>query len=207
MDLRYLLVLLASYLLGSLSGSLLLGRLKGVDIRKLGSGNAGSTNALRTQGKKFALATLLIDVSKGAVASALLAPQAPGHTEAAIACGLAAVLGHCFPVFFGFRGGKGAGTGVGVIFALWPVSAAICLLSWLVSAIATGYVGLSTIIACVIAAVCVSIRDQPAPMIQLIAWAMFALIIGMHHGNVRRLLQGTESRFDKLRFWRRESRG
>lgn len=202
MDLQYALALLASYLLGSVSGSLLLGLLKGVDIRKLGSGNAGSTNALRTQGKAFALATLCIDVGKGVLASAALAQLAPGHPEAAIACGLAAVIGHCFPVFFGFRGGKGAGTGMGVVFVLWPISAALCLLSWLTCAIATGYVGLSTIIASVIAAVCVSALERPSLTIQLIAWSMFGLIIVMHHGNVRRLLLGTESRFEKLRFWR-----
>lgn len=203
MDLHYALALLASYLLGSVSGSLLLGRLKGVDIRRLGSGNAGSTNALRTQGKAFALATLVIDVGKGVLASAVIARWVPGHAEAAVACGLAAVIGHCFPVFFGFRGGKGAGTGVGVVLVLWPVSAAISLLVWLICAIVTGYVGLSTIIASLTAAVCISALEQPSLPIQHIAWAMFGLVIIMHHANVRRLVQGNESRFEKLRFWRR----
>ena len=203
MQLHYVLILLSSYLIGSLSGSLLLGRLRGVDIRKLGSGNAGSTNALRTQGKAFALATLLIDLGKGVLASAVLARFAPEHPEAAIACGLAAVAGHCFPVFFGFRGGKGAATGFGALLVIWPVSAAWCLLAWLICAVATGYVGLSTIIACVSAAICISVLEAPSPQIQAITWTMLLLIIAMHHANVRRLWQGTESRFTKLQFWRR----
>ena len=203
MDTRYLLTLLASYLLGSISGSLLLGRLRGVDIRKLGSGNAGTTNALRTQGKVFALVTMLVDVGKGVLASAALAPLAAHHPEAPIACGLAAVLGHCFPVFFGFRGGKGAATALGSALVLWPFSALLCVLVWLISAVATGYVGLSTIIASVAAAVFVSVVEAPPLQIQLIAWSMFLLIVLMHHGNIRRLLDGTESRFRKLQFWRR----
>src|SRR4249920_691181 len=108
---------LLSYLLGSLSGSLLIGRLHGVDIRRAGSGNAGGTNAFRTQGWRFALGVALIDVGKGVAATWLgmhVAAVAPSPVDTAYAqaalCGFAAVVGHCWPVFFGFRGGKGAAT-------------------------------------------------------------------------------------------------
>src|SRR4249919_393222 len=99
------LLLFVAYLLGSLSGSLLLGRLRGVDIRTQGSGNAGGTNALRTQGWRFALGTVLVDVGKGALAAWLA--RRFGHDHWTLAVVLAAIAGHVWPVFHGFRGGKG----------------------------------------------------------------------------------------------------
>src|SRR5262245_1948808 len=135
--------LFVSYLLGSVMGGLVVGRLRGgVDIRGLGSGNAGGTNALRTQGKAFAFWVMVIDVGKALVAVLLVAPAAlpalgadalaPAAT--AYACGAAAVIGHVWPVFFGFRGGKGAATLLGTLaathaFGLVPVLAvfAVCL--------------------------------------------------------------------------------
>src|SRR5687768_1118739 len=103
-------LLVAAYLLGSISGSLLLGRLRGVDIRTQGSGNAGGTNALRTQGWRFALGVVLIDVGKGALAAALAGFVVPGasHSGWTLAAVFAAVAGHVWPLFHGFRGGKGA---------------------------------------------------------------------------------------------------
>ena len=109
-----------AYLLGSVSGSLLLGRLKKVDIRAQGSGNAGGTNAFRTQGPVFAIGVVLIDVGKGFVAAWWIPSLVFGNQAALLesglivmACGFAAVLGHCFPIWHGFRGGKGAATAVG----------------------------------------------------------------------------------------------
>ena len=187
-----------SYLLGSLSGSLIVGRLRGVDIRTLGSGNAGATNALRTQGKIFAAATVLIDAGKGAFAALVIAKLSPERPEAAFACTLSAVLGHCFPIFFGFRGGKGAGTAFGAMLALIPFTALIAIAAWLTSLISTGYVGLSTVIAALTAGVALlTITPLPMPA-QLYAEATFLLIALLHHGNIRRLIAGTESRFEKI---------
>src|SRR5687768_3501188 len=139
------LLLVVAYLLGSLSGSLLLGRWRGVDIRTLGSGNAGGTNALRTQGWKFALGTVVVDVGKGALATWLALRY--GHAAwVALAAGFAAVVGHVWPVFHGFRGGKGAGTLVGVLAVAWPTALAAVLATWVVAMVVGGYVGLSTVL-------------------------------------------------------------
>jgi acyl phosphate:glycerol-3-phosphate acyltransferase len=190
-----------SYLLGSLPGSLIVGRLRGVDIRQQGSGNAGATNALRTQGKYFALATMLIDVGKGMLASLLLASLAAAP-EAPYACALAAVLGHCFPLFFGFRGGKGAGTGLGALAPLMPTTALAALTSWLLCLIGTGYVGLSTTIAALVGALMVWFVTPLSIPASHYAMACFLLIAVMHHGNLRRLFAGTEFRFEKAQIWR-----
>jgi acyl phosphate:glycerol-3-phosphate acyltransferase len=119
---------LLSYLLGSIVGSLLVGRLRGgVDIRELGSGNAGGTNALRTQGKSFAIWVLVIDIAKGWLAVRLIAPWvlpgvAPSPPDLAVwapaACGIAAIAGHVYPLWHGFRGGKGVATLVGVVVGI-----------------------------------------------------------------------------------------
>ena len=199
----FALALTLSYLLGSLSGSLIVGRMRGVDIRTQGSGNAGATNALRTQGKIFAAATVLIDVSKGAVAALVVAKLCPDRPEAAFACAFAAVLGHCFPIFFGFRGGKGAGTAFGAMLALIPFTALIAICAWLLCLITTGYVGLSTVIAALTGAIAVlTITPVPMPTV-LYAEATFLLIAVLHYGNIRRLMAGTESRFEKVRLLKR----
>ena len=146
------LLLLCAYLLGSVSGSLLLGRLRGVDIRRHGSGNAGGTNALRTLGWRFALGVVAIDLGKGALAAWLALRFAPlgqaldvtAHGYAAAAC---AVVGHVWPLWHGFRGGKGAATAVGGLLMLWPWSIGVLLPVWMLVLVATGYVGLSTVLA------------------------------------------------------------
>ena len=146
-----LLAIAVAYLLGSIVGSLVLGRFRGVDIRTQGSGNAGGTNALRTQGKGFAALVMLIDVGKGVLAAGPLAVVAArwGGDLASlqVACGAAAVVGHVWPVFFGFRGGKGAATLVGVVGTIAPGALLALLGVFAVVLVLSGYVGLSTIIA------------------------------------------------------------
>ena len=128
-----------AYLLGSVSGSLLLGKFKKVDIRRQGSGNAGSTNAFRTQGLMFGLAVISIDISKGFLAAWLIPSLEIGRTTGVVdpgllvmACGFAAVLGHCFPVWHGFRGGKGAATAVGAMMVIEPWLLLPVAITWLV---------------------------------------------------------------------------
>lgn len=198
--------LLLSYLLGSVVGSLLLGRLRGVDIRTVGSGNAGATNALRTQGRAFALAVAAIDVGKGVLAALvvarlpwfgpdLLAPAATG-----LACGLAAALGHCYPLWHGLRGGKGAGTAFGAALALFPGLALVMLLAWLLVLGATGYVGLATVVAGL--AFPVSMAFTPwrgDPVLLALALAAGLLLLWTHRGNLARLRDGSELRFERAR--------
>lgn len=203
-----------SYLLGSLSGSLLIGRLRGVDIRHAGSGNAGGTNALRTQGWRFALGVVVIDIGKGAIAAWLgtqVAAAAPAPLDTADAqgalCGFAAVVGHCWPVFFGFRGGKGAATAVGAVLVLAPVFVVPMIAVWTLVLIATGYVGLATVVAgiafAVLAAVTTLSPADTAPVLTAFSVAIALLILFTHRDNIRRLVRGEEYRFERARLLHR----
>ena len=196
------LLILSAYLLGSLSGSLLLGRLRGVDIRTLGSGNAGGTNALRTQGWKFALATVLVDVGKGALAVWLSLRLGSGEAWLPYAAGLAAVLGHVWPVFHGFRGGKGAGTLVGALLVAWPLAVLVLVGSWLVVLTATGYVGLSTVLAAA-TLVPLSLATDAEPVRLAFVAVLAVFIVFTHRANLARLRAGTEARFERARLWSR----
>lgn len=198
---------LLAYLLGSVLGSLVVGRLKGgVDIRKQGSGNAGGTNALRTQGWQFALWVMIIDIGKGWVAVALLPmlplPGAPLTFESywvPIACAAAVVLGHVYPIWFGFRGGKGAATLVGVILGLAPPALPYVLCVWLVVLALTGYVGLSTMLAT--ASFNAWVVLSGAPLRQPLLWfgiAITAFVAYTHRSNIARMLSGTENRAQRV---------
>jgi glycerol-3-phosphate acyltransferase PlsY len=195
-----------AYLVGAMLGSLLVGFFYGgVDIRKAGSGNAGGTNALRTQGKVFALGVMIIDIGKGILAAVVIPPLAlPGvGIDAAVdrsvvlyCVAFAAILGHVFPVWFGFRGGKGGATAAGLICYLAPAAALPVLGTWLLMVFATGFVGLATISAAVVAVVYVGLTALPEQSgLFLFACATAGLLVYAHRGNVRRMLDGTESRF------------
>ena len=196
------LLLISAYLLGSLSGSLLLGRLRGVDIRQHGSGNAGGTNAFRTQGWKFALGTVLVDIGKGALAAWLARRFGGGIEWLPWAAAAAAVLGHVWPVFHGFRGGKGAGTLVGALLVLWPLSVLVLVGVWLLVLTASGYVGLASILAAA-SLVPLALLLPAGPWALAFAVAAALFILFTHRSNVARLRAGTESRFERVRLWRR----
>jgi glycerol-3-phosphate acyltransferase PlsY len=200
---------LLAYLLGSLIGSLIVGQLKGgVDIRTLGSGNAGGTNALRTQGLAFAVWVMVIDVAKGWIATALL----PGLDIPAIgidagidrdwltiACATGAVLGHVYPVWYGFRGGKGAATLVGVVIGIAPYALLTVLGVWLLVVMLTGFVGLATMIAVAAFPVYLLIAgDEPSPAYLVFGLAMVAFVCFTHRSNIERMLAGTENRAQRL---------
>ena len=195
-----------AYLVGSVLGSLLVGFFYGgVDIRKTGSGNAGGTNALRTQGKVFALWVMVIDIGKGILAAFVIPPLViPGvGIDASVdrslvlyAVALAAIVGHVFPVWFGFRGGKGAATAAGLVCYLAPAAGLAMLGSWVVVAFATGFVGLATISAALVAVIVIGFTALPSGSgLFLFGCATAGLVIYAHRGNIRRMLDGTESRF------------
>lgn len=207
-----LMVLAGGYLLGSISGALLLGRLRGVDIRNLGSGNAGGTNALRTVGWRFALGVVLIDVGKGAAAAGLLPLAAPlvtddplGFTTLASIGGFMSVVGHVWPVYFRFRGGKGAGTAVGAIAVVAPWCLAPLLLVWLVTLIGTGYVGLATILAGLSLVPSMwTLGPTPLPdALAALAIMLAVLLVFTHRANLARMRAGDENRFEKARLLKR----
>lgn len=202
-------LLLLAYLSGSVSGSLTLGRLRGVDIRTQGSGNAGGTNAFRTQGAKFALGVVLIDIGKGALAAWLALRFAPVESVLPVRmvawlAVLAAALGHVWPLWHGFRGGKGVGTLLGGVAVLWPVALLPLFLVWVCVLVASGYVGLASIIAtaCLLP-LAVWLRADVAT--QAFAAVAALLVLFTHRANVQRLRAGTESRFERVRFWRRRA--
>ncbi len=206
-DLFALGLVVLGYLLGSVSGSLMLGRLRGIDIRTQGSGNAGGTNAFRTQGWRFALAVVLVDIGKGALAAALALwtwREGMQLSAAALAAcaGAAAVLGHTWPVFFGFRGGKGAGTLVGALAVLWPLAVLPLFALWLLVLTASGYVGLATVCAGLLLPLMAVYWAMPP---WALAFAMFAAVFLLftHRGNLLRLIQGSENRFERARIWHR----
>jgi len=204
-----LIKIVLSYMLGSLSGSMLVGSLKHIDIRQSGSGNAGGTNAFRTQGLKFALPVVVIDIGKGLLA-AWLVPQfdlsALGGSVSAeiqmLACGFAAVVGHCYPLWHGFRGGKGAATAVGALLVIQPVALVPMILTWLLVLVLCGWVGLATMLAAL--SLIPSFFWLDAPLAQIgftIVLAVF--MVFTHRSNIRNMLQGTEYRFEKawIRNW------
>lgn len=203
---------LLAYLAGSVSGSLVLGRFRGVDIRTQGSGNAGGTNAFRTQGAWFALGVLIIDIGKGALAAgwipALDLPLTGGGFSGPVAqaaCGFAAVVGHCFPVFHGFRGGKGAGTAVGAVAVIAPWCIIPMLVLWIGTIVLTGYVGLGTMLAGIGLIPCMLLLGpDPLPGAYLaFAMAVAGFLLYTHRGNIQRMRLGQENRFDKARLRKR----
>lgn len=192
-----------SYLLGSVSGSLLLGKLRKVDIRGAGSGSAGGTNAFRTQGLVFALGVVVIDVGKGFLAAWWIAAMDLGSSPAILAqgvlvmvCGFAAVLGHCYPIWHGFRGGKGAATAVGAIIFIEPWLLIPLLITWLLTLVLTGYVGLSTVLAGFSLVPSSWWLGDSNLLVFSILLALFILFT--HRENMRRLRDGTEYRFERV---------
>ncbi|MBE9548715.1 MAG: glycerol-3-phosphate 1-O-acyltransferase PlsY, partial [Proteobacteria bacterium] len=196
-----IIAIILAYLLGSVSGSLLLGRLRDVDIRQQGSGNAGGTNAFRTQGFIFALGVVIIDIGKGAIATLipdLLQISQPDNMLAA-ACGFAAIIGHCYPIWYKFSGGKGAGTFIGVLLVLAPVYMLPVLAVWVLVIVLSGYVGLATILAvCTLIPVVLLDKNSGTALVSLTI-AATSLIIFTHRENISRLFNGTENRFEKAR--------
>lgn len=202
---------LIAYLIGSLLGSLILGRMRGVDIRALGSGNAGATNALRTQGAWFGLLVLLFDMGKGAwVVWWLPAAVLPGigadpgvsREWLSLACGMSVIVGHVYPVWFGFRGGKGAATVVGVVAAVdWHLLPPLVLI-WFAVLLLTGFVGLATMIsalALVAAAYCLEPNDGP---LLVFCIGVAAFVILNHRSNIARMVAGRENRVRRLWLFR-----
>jgi glycerol-3-phosphate acyltransferase PlsY len=204
MLLASLLIGFAAYLLGSIpSGYLLVRIFRHQDIRSVGSGNIGATNVLRSGGKGLGAATFLIDMLKGSAAvylgglfGILLAPSAPERNMQALAA-LCAVLGHMFPVWLGFRGGKGVATGFGVFLVAAPTSALAAIGVFLLVLLITRYVSLASILGAAsfpIFAWFLVHGDRPAFFIE-VQFAVAFLVIIKHHQNIRRLLNGHESRF------------
>jgi glycerol-3-phosphate acyltransferase PlsY len=179
------------YLLGSIPFGLILTRLAGTeDLRSIGSGNIGATNVLRTGRKGLAAATLLLDALKGTVA-VIIAGYLAG-TEAAMLAGLGAFLGHLFPVWLKFRGGKGVAVYIGILIGLlWPAAVLFCAV-WLATAVISRYSSLSALLASLVTQLSLWWFGQPA--LSLLLAPMTVLLFYMHRANIERLLKGTEGK-------------
>lgn len=214
-----LLILFLSYLVGSIPASLWAGQLfKGVDLREHGSGNAGATNAFRVLGWKAGVASAVIDLGKGIVAAGVipflvgmeniphwgLLPWA-APTVLCIVAGLTAVVGHIFPVWAGFRGGKGVNTSAGVLLALTPQTMLIVLGLFLVVLVTSRYVSLASMTAAVAFPSAVAIRkylfgiDRLDPSLLIFGILLCLAVLVAHRSNIRRLLRGNENRVSSFR--------
>ena len=191
-DLLTVFVVILGYLLGSIPFGLLLTRIAGLgDIRGIGSGNIGATNVLRTGRKGLAAGTLVLDGVKGA-AAVLIARAFVYDVDIALFAGLAAVLGHLFPVWLNFKGGKGVATGLGVLIAAaWPIGLTACAV-WLIVAATTRRSSLAALAAFASAPIAALIVED-FPVVKL-AFTIAVLVFVRHQGNIRRLLAGTEPR-------------
>ena len=181
-----------SYIIGSISGSLILGKFWNIDIRKLGSGNAGGTNALRSVGIKFAFLTFIIDLTKGIIPAYL----ASHDISLMLMCGGASIIGHVYPIFYNFRGGKGAGTLLGVLIIALPESIIYILATWVIALVASGYVGLSTILGVLTFLLyCIAYSSYHYILFSIM---VFFLILFTHRSNIRRMIVGKENQFPKV---------
>jgi len=198
--------------MGSVSSAVWLGRwMRGVDVRELGSGNAGFANVMRNLGPLVGIPVLIIDTMKGylAVQLAYLIPGVSSGSEMLYICqivfGMAALLGHLFPIFTGFRGGKGVATGLGIVLALYPLGAALSLAVFLIAVIASHYVSLGSMLGGVSFPVFVMflLPNHNVPLL-VFSWVVAGLLLLTHQKNIDRILKGQErkigifSRKDRL---------
>jgi len=218
-EFTYLILLLfTSYIAGSTPTSILIGRLtKGIDIRDFGSGNAGGTNAFRVLGWKPALVVVIIDIFKGWFPATVLAPAffsaqiIPDLGVVQILCGFAAVLGHTYTIFAGFKGGKGVGTLAGMLLALFPTAFPFCLAVAILTIIFTGYVSLASIFAAASLPLFLMVLPpflgaEPAPLSLMVFSLLIPwFIIYTHRSNIQRLRSGEENRFDKAMIFKKDN--
>lgn len=202
-----LVVALASYFIGSIPSGYIAGKLAGVDIRKIGSGNIGATNVTRSLGKKYGYPVFIADFCKGplAILVANVAARQPAATGSAeiheIIAAIGCVLGNALPVWLGFRGGKGVAVSAGLMFALMPWAALGAIAIWLVLFYLTGYVSLASIVATLLLPVIVFVLLHFHKMNEwsflYVSIAIASFIVFRHRSNIARLMQGTEQRFRK----------
>jgi glycerol-3-phosphate acyltransferase PlsY len=197
------LAIVLAYLLGSVPTAVWAGRLfHGIDIRKHGSGNAGATNTIRVLGWKTGLPVLIIDLAKGLVATLvpLFLHAAPEASEKImmlqIVCGMTAIVGHVFPLYAGFRGGKGVATTFGVLLALQPWLTVTCSGIFIVVLLLSGYVSLSSVTAIIMFPVLLlTVFHTPSLLFKIFAIVVAIALVATHYRNIRRLIRGEENKF------------
>lgn len=201
----YAATILIAYLIGSVPFGLIVGLARGVDVRTVGSHNIGATNVFRTVGKPWGILAFVLDFAKG-YAGAALAPvlaslvfgESGDPAIARLAGGLAAVAGHNWPAWLGFRGGKGVATSAGMLVAVAPAAVGVAVLAWIVVFVSSRYVSLASIFAAVVLAILVWIPPFAVGGVRIIPVLLSLLglvVVVRHHANISRLIHGTENRF------------
>ena len=187
---------LAAYLFGAIPFGLLVAKSRGVDIREKGSGNIGATNVFRVVGKGWGIFTFVLDALKGFI-PAYAFPQAAGcGSDYGVLFGICAILGHSFPVYLKFKGGKGVATSAGMLLGVAPLAVLAGFICWLLCLVVSRYVSLASILAAAVAGASVWFMEKPLA-IQLGLTAISVLVVWLHRANIKRLLNGTEHRFGK----------
>ena len=206
---EFIILLVLSYLTGSIPTSIIVSRIaKNIDIRDHGSGNAGATNVYRILGWKYALIVLLLDIFKAWLPTAIYATTIFQYISIIdigfiqILCGSFSVIGHTYPIFAKFKGGKGVGPLIGVLLALFPIAFPLCLIVAIAIIVTTGYVSLGSIFAAIslpIFILILPVLDVISPNLSLVIFSLLVpwFVIYTHRGNISRIRNGTENRFDK----------
>lgn len=197
--LQWILLGIGAYLLGSIPFGLLIGKAMGLDIRKHGSGNIGATNVTRTLGKKLGILTLALDVLKGwfpVFLSVRLYQNQAGMESLVATIAFCAFLGHCYPVFLKFRGGKGVATAAGVFLAICPKALAFALLSFIMVVWRTGFVSAGSLTAALLMPL-LQFFFCPSISLSIATWAIAILVWWKHRDNIKRLIRGEEKTWQK----------
>lgn len=196
-----LLGLLVAYLVGSIPSAVWVGRtFYNIDVREYGSGNAGATNTFRVLGKKPGIAVLIMDILKGFLAVKLAFimgdydSQSPEFIDFELALAVCGILGHIFPVFVGFRGGKGVATMLGILIGIHPQAAVICALSFIITLYFSGYVSLSSMISGIVFPIVIMVFYSTNSSINIFSLAVAILILVTHQRNIERIIRKEESR-------------
>ena len=201
-DYSIILIIISSYLIGSISGGVIVGKIRNTDIRQKGSKAAGATNAFRTMGTIFALTVLIVDVYKGYFVVEYIPTLLNNDTDAIKAlAGIMCILGHAYPLYFKFKGGKGVGTALGALIAFPEILPliGIAFSSWIVILITTGYVGLSSILATLSVPILYILTEQIiCDELGISSLIISLFIIFTHRENIKRMINGTENRFEKV---------
>jgi glycerol-3-phosphate acyltransferase PlsY len=186
----------AAYLFGAIPFGLLVAKSRGVDIRAQGSGNIGATNVFRVIGKGWGILTFVLDALKGFIPSFVFPRLAGLETDWGVLFGIAAILGHSFPVYLKFKGGKGVATSAGMLLGVAPLAVLVGFISWVLCLMLSRIVSLSSIVAAIAVAIAVWIQDKGL-VINIALTVLAMLVIWLHRANIKRLLNGTENRFGK----------
>ncbi|MDF7799508.1 glycerol-3-phosphate 1-O-acyltransferase PlsY [Pontiellaceae bacterium B1224] len=186
-----------AYLVGAIPFGLLVARLNGVDIREKGSGNIGATNVFRVIGKGWGIFTMILDALKGFIPAFFFPMLGNVDPVCGVLFGFAAIIGHTFPVYLKFKGGKGVATSAGMLLGVAPVAVGVGLIFFIITVVISRYVSLASIIAAVAVGITVWVEGEKPMVVKVALSILSLLVIWLHRTNIKRLMNGTENRFGK----------